>query len=121
MNRVRRRSVPKTASLALLRVSIVLLAAFIIFRFGRYTLARPSYISDDEGYLLLTLKHYFAGEHLYTQVFTQYGPFYFLIQKAIFRLLHLPVTFDAGRAVFLGYWMLASCWVEFSFTGYRRM
>jgi hypothetical protein len=108
MNPVRQQSSLKPAALALLPGGIVLVAVLVILRFGRYTLARPSLISDDEGYLLLTLKHYFAGEHLYTQVFTQYGPFYFLIQKAIFGLLHLPVTFDAGRLVFLGYWVLAS-------------
>lgn len=96
------------AALAVGRACIVLFTAFICFRFARYTLARPVYISDDEGYLLLTLKHYFAGEHLYTQVFSQYGPFYFLIQKAIFGALHLPVSYDAGREVFLGYWLLAA-------------
>ena len=94
--------------MALARVGVVLLAAFGCFRFGRYTLALPPWISDDEGYLLLTLKHYLGGEHLYTQVFSQYGPFYFLVQRAIFSVLHLPVTYDAGRHVFLGYWLIAS-------------
>jgi hypothetical protein len=87
---------------------IVLAAVFVMLRFGKFQMARPVGISDDEGYLLLTMKHYFAGEHLYTEVFTQYGPFYFLVQKAIFGLLHLPLTYDTGRLVFLGYWVLAS-------------
>jgi hypothetical protein len=108
-NAIRQHSVAKTVALTLARVCVILLTAFIVLRFGRYTLARPTFISPDEGYVLLTLKHYFAGEHLYTQVFTQYGPFYFLIQKGIFRLLQLPVTYDAGRLVFYGYWVLASC------------
>jgi hypothetical protein len=87
---------------------IVLAAIFVMLRFGKFLLARPSGLSDDEGDLLLTLQHYFAGEHLYTQVYAQYGPFYFQIQKAIFGLLHLPLTYDGGRLVFLGYWVLAS-------------
>ena len=108
MNRLRQPHIFKTVALMLVRAGVVLAAVFVILRFGRYTLARPLVISPDEGYLLLTLKHYFAGEHLYSQVFTQYGPFYFLVQKGIFGLLHLPVTYDAGRLVFYGYWVLAS-------------
>src|ERR1700735_4234749 len=81
------------------RACIVLATFLLMLRFGRYILATPTFISDDESYLLLSLKHYFAGEHLYTQVFSQYGPFYFLFQKVTFGLLHLPVTFDAGRLV----------------------
>ncbi|MGH9597956.1 MAG: hypothetical protein ACRD3K_14275, partial [Edaphobacter sp.] len=63
---------------------------------------------DDEGYVLLSLKHYFAGGHLYTEVFSQYGPFYFFIQKGLFRLLQLPVNHDAGRLVTLICWLLSA-------------
>ena len=103
-----RQSWVKHASLVFIQVVIVLATVAIMLRFGNDTLARPTLIGDDEGYVLLTLKHYFAGEHLYSQVFTQYGPFYFFVQKSIFSLLHLPVTFDAGRMVFYGYWVSAS-------------
>ena len=63
---------------------------------------------DDEGYFLLSLKHYFAGGHLYTEVFSQYGPIYFFIQKILFRLLQLPVNHDAGRLVTLICWLLSA-------------
>ena len=109
MDSVRQQSSGKVVTLTLVRACLVLFTFFLGLRFARYTLARPMLISDDEGYLLLTFKHYFEGEHLYSQVFAQYGPFYFLIQKAIFRMLHLPVTYDAGRLVFCGCWVLASC------------
>jgi hypothetical protein len=108
MNRLRQQHLFEIAGRLLMRGAVVLTAAFVMLRFGRFLLARPTLISDDEGYMLLTLKHYFAGEQLYTQVFTQYGPFYFLTQKAIFGLLHLPASYDAGRLVFYGYWVLAS-------------
>jgi hypothetical protein len=108
MNRFRQQHLFETAGRLLMRGAVGLTAAFVMLRFGRLMLARPNLISDDEGYMLLTQKHYFGGEHLYTQVFTQYGPFYFLIQKAIFGWLHLPVSYDAGRLVFYGYWVLAS-------------
>jgi hypothetical protein len=108
MNRPRQQDLFGTLSVRLMQLAIILAAVFVMLRFGKFLLARSSFISDDEGYLLLTLQHYFAGGHLYTQVYAQYGPFYFLIQKAIFGLLHLPVTYDAGRLVFFGYWVLAS-------------
>jgi hypothetical protein len=108
MNRPRQQDLFGTLSVRLMQLAIILAAVFVMLRFGKFLLARSSFISDDEGYLLLTLQHYFAGGHLYTQVYAQYGPFYFLIQKAIFGLLHLPVTYDAGRLVFYGYWVLAS-------------
>jgi hypothetical protein len=108
MNRPQQQNLFRTVCVRLMQGGIVLAAVFVMLRFGKFLLARPSNISDDEGDLLLTLQHYFAGGHLYTQVYAQYGPFYFLIQKAIFGLLHLPVTYDAGRLVFFGYWVLAS-------------
>jgi hypothetical protein len=52
---------------------------------------------DDEGYFLLMVKHYLDGGHLYTEVISQYGPFYTFAQTTFFRLLQLAVTHDAGR------------------------
>lgn len=45
-------------------------------------IARPSVLSgfasfDDEGYMLVSLKSFLNQGHLYDDVFTQYGPFYF--------------------------------------------
>ena len=51
-----------------LRAGVVLAAFLLTLYFGRILLTTPPILSDDEGYLLLSLKHYFAGEHLYTQV-----------------------------------------------------
>jgi hypothetical protein len=34
---------------------------------------------DDEGYLLVNLRHYVDQGHLYTQTASQYGPFYFYV------------------------------------------
>jgi hypothetical protein len=92
----------------LLRACVTIGAFAIGLLYGRYKLAStfPSY--DDEGYFLLSLKHYFAGGHLYTEVFSQYGPIYFFIQKILFRLLQLPVNHDAGRLVTLICWLLSA-------------
>src|SRR5215469_3788508 len=82
-------------------------AVGFLFAVRRMSTTFASY--DDEGYMLLSLSHYFAGEHLYDQVFSQYGPFYFQAQAAIFRLFNLPVTHDAGRMITLAYCCVASC------------
>lgn len=76
--------------------------------FGRYTLATTFRAYDDEGYILLSLDHYLGGGHLYTEVFSQYGPFYFFAERALFRLLQLPVNHDAGRLVTLICWLLSA-------------
>jgi len=76
--------------------------------YARHALATTFKMYDDEGYVLLSLGHYLRGGHLYTEVFSQYGPFYFFVQAAIFRLLHLPVTHDAGRLVTLLFWLASA-------------
>jgi hypothetical protein len=85
--------------------SLVLLTVFL---FARHTLGGQYANYDDEGYVLLSLKHYLSGEHLYTQVFSQYGPFYYLAEGTLFRILHLPVTHDSGRLLTLMLWLLSS-------------
>lgn len=60
---------------------------------------------DDEGYILLSLKHYLTEGHLYTDTFSQYGPFYYFAQKIFLGMFHLPVTHDVGRLVTLVYWL----------------
>lgn len=57
---------------------------------------------------MLSLRGYLEGHPLYSQTYTQYGPFHFFIQGLTFRLLHLPMTHDAGRLVTFLDWMLAA-------------
>ncbi len=89
----------------ILRAVTPVVAFVVALLFGRYwlTTSLPSY--DDDGYFLLMIKHYLGGEHLYTEVFSQYGPFYTFAQKIMFRLLGLPVTHDGGRMVTLVLWL----------------
>ncbi len=75
--------------------------------FAKHALGTVFQVYDDEGYALISLSHYLSRGHLYTETYSQYGPFYFYAQEACFRLLRLPVTHDAGRLVTLLYWMAA--------------
>lgn len=92
----------------ILRTGIAIAVFLIGLLFGRHTLATTFRTYDDEGYLLLSLGHYLAGGHLYTEVFSQYGPFYFFFEKDLFRLLQLPVDHDAGRLVTLICWLVSA-------------
>ncbi len=89
----------------ILRAATPVVVFIVGLLFGRYRLGTTIRDYDDEGYFLLMIKHYLDGEHLYTEVFSQYGPFYTFAQKAMFRLLQLPVTHDAARQVTLIFWL----------------
>ena len=78
------------------------------FLFARYTLATLFHAYDDEGYFLLALARYFRPGPLDPGTYTHYGPFYYYVQQACFRLLDLPVTHDATRLVTLLCWMASA-------------
>jgi hypothetical protein len=63
---------------------------------------------DDEGYMLVSLRSFRALGALYTDVYSQYGPLYFLVMDLLFGGLGLPVTHDTGRLVTLGLWAATS-------------
>src|SRR5688572_28397141 len=63
---------------------------------------------DDEGYMLVSLRSFRAVGALYTEVYSQYGPLYFVVMDLLFDALRLPVTHDTGRLVTLGLWTAAS-------------
>ena len=66
----------------------------------------PAY--DDEGYMLTALKGFVNHGHLYDDVFTQYGPFYYEAWGGLFSLFGIPVTHDGGRTVTMVAWILSS-------------
>ena len=89
------------AAKALLVIAVVVLGVL----FAAYKLTTEFRTYDDEGYILLSLAHYVKHGHLYTDTFSQYGPFYFYAQGIFFQLLHIPLTHDTGRWVTLIYWI----------------
>jgi hypothetical protein len=63
---------------------------------------------DDEGYMLIALKAFLGHGHLYDEVFSQYGPFYYEFWGAVFELFSIPVTHDGGRTVTLVAWVASA-------------
>ena len=63
---------------------------------------------DDEGYVMIGLRSFLQGKALYDYVFSQYGPFYYLVQASIYTVLDLPVTHNAVRAIVASFWLLTA-------------
>jgi hypothetical protein len=60
---------------------------------------------DDEGYLLVTVQQFLKGLPIYDQVYTQYGPAYYLWQQVLHTVFGIPVTHDATRLVTIAVWL----------------
>ena len=57
---------------------------------------------DDEGFLMLTQQGFNQGHALYDDIFTQYGPFSYILRDLIYRAIpDLSVTHDANRMISL--------------------
>ena len=62
---------------------------------------------DDEGYVLLSLKNFAEHGGLYRDVYTQYGPFPYVLYEGL-HLLGMPLTHTAGRILTLTAWSSAA-------------
>ncbi|HEX6602939.1 MAG TPA: hypothetical protein VF030_09890 [Solirubrobacterales bacterium] len=62
---------------------------------------------DDEGYMLVALDSFANRGHLYDEVFSQYGPFYFEFWTAFFSLFGIAVDHEGGRTATMLAWVLA--------------
>lgn len=91
----------------------IALVAFAAVTFFTCLIAHPRMYSifmpyDDEGYMLTALQGYIDHGHLYDQVFTQYGPFYYELWGGLFSAFGIPVDHDAGRAVTMVTWVVSA-------------
>lgn len=89
--------------------AVAVLAAAVVaasIRFGYYDLFSAFRPYDDEGHMLLVVKLVLDGHALYDQVFTPYGPCYFLAKWVVHAGLGVPLTNDAVRLLALAQWML---------------
>ncbi|MDA1179460.1 MAG: hypothetical protein O2931_11750 [Planctomycetota bacterium] len=85
--------------------ALILLAGFVGFQQIFSTFA----LYDDEGYVMISLCRYMQGRPLYDDVFTQYGPAYYVLQAMLNDALGLLVTHDGTRLKSLVLWLGVSC------------
>ena len=58
---------------------------------------------DDEGYVLISLRNFIQHGDLYRDVYTQYGPFPFVVHYFL-DLIGMPLTHTSGRVLTLIMW-----------------
>ncbi len=59
---------------------------------------------DDEGYVLWSVRQFCAGQPLYTEVYSQYGPFFFVLYRLLDGITRVVSDNDTARLFTLGYW-----------------
>ena len=69
----------------------------VLAAFAYYQIFSQYAAYDDEGYMMLTVRHFLAGHRLYDEVWTLYGPVYFFYKWLIHGLCGLPLTHDVVR------------------------
>lgn len=85
--------------------AVVAIAATVAAYFYLFTQFAPY---DDEGTVLVTLKAFVAGETLYKDVYTPFGPFYYELFGGLFSLSGHAVTTDASRSIVMVIWVGSS-------------
>jgi hypothetical protein len=63
---------------------------------------------DDEGSMMISVKQYLSGLKLYDQVWSGYGPIYYLYNWLLRSITATPVTHDIVRMSSLLPWLLTS-------------
>src|SRR5262249_31915863 len=87
-------------------VAVVALAALAVVAY--HAVFSSFFEYDDEGELLLYLRDYGSGTHLYNTMYSEYGPGYFALLSPLFQIPAIDITHDSGRFLTLGLWLAAS-------------
>ena len=64
-----------------------------------FTIIAPFW--DDQGYMMLSVRHLLEGYRLYDDIPVFYGPFYYLVRWLLHGPLGLPLTHDGVRTIAL--------------------
>ncbi len=63
---------------------------------------------DDEGYVLIGVRSLLHGHRLYDEVYSQYGPFFYMVHWTIYSLLGQSPSHDVQRFIGVALWILSS-------------
>src|SRR4051794_5240624 len=87
-------------------IGCILLVLAIVQIYFRVYSGFPIY--DSEGATLLNARNLFKGVPLYDQIYSLYGPFYYMLQWMTHAITGSPETLDAQRFISLCYWLLST-------------
>lgn len=97
----------------------MLVAGAVALTFAAALMASSTFmLYDDEGYVLTSLRNFTEHGRLYGEVYSQYGPFPYVLYYAL-HLLGLPLTHGTGRLITLLAWSgcaTASAWLVWKAT-----
>lgn len=71
---------------------------------GYWLLFTTFMVYDDEGYILWSVRSYLAEGGLYDRVFSQYGPFFYVLHDSLVTGFRLPLDNESARWLALVYW-----------------
>jgi hypothetical protein len=103
----------KTLTIAAIGCVLLILAILQIY----YRIYSGFAIYDSEGATLINARNLFQGYRLYDQIYSLYGPFYYMVQWMVHAVTASPETLDQQRLISGIYWLLAEC--LFSWLTYR--
>ncbi len=100
---------PQFPRLAPLLTLLGLIILSLLAGFGNYYEQVAVWrVWDDEGYVMVTASRFLGGKPLYTDVYSQYGPAYYLFQWLALAPVSHHVTHDAVRIQTLVFWGFAA-------------
>lgn len=88
--------------LLLFLVTAVIAAQYI----WQFSVSRD--IAWDEGYLMISMRGFLDGHALYDDVFTQYGPAYYLLRAPLFSWLDIPLDHSWTRLLSMAAWVASA-------------
>src|SRR3954469_23096218 len=97
MNKVPLRPGARMPALISILATVLLLVAAGFVMFSAFM------FYDDEGYVLISLRNFAEHGGLYRDVYTQYGPFPFVVYYGL-HVLGVPLTHTAGRLITVAAW-----------------
>jgi hypothetical protein len=96
---------PSSTRDTLARIAATTLLALALGALGFVLLATRFMIYDDEGYVLWSVRDVCEGRALYSEVFSQYGPLFYLGYRVLHALSGINFDNETGRLLTLVYWL----------------
>lgn len=97
--------IPNAGPAAKVGPGLMILLAGILGLTGYWMLFTSFAPYDDEGYVLISARNYFAQGGLYDIIYTQYGPAFYAVMDLVQFLLGAPMDNQSARLLTLGLWL----------------
>lgn len=89
----------------LLQVAVAIALTMAAIAYMDFSLFSHFSTHDDEGWMMIVLRHFLDGGVMYDRIPNVYGPFYYLVYGILHGPLGVPLTTDGVRFVTMGHWI----------------